>query len=532
MRRYQGLIMRRIIFLLLIFVSFSSFAGTSRESAYASCLFNAVPGHQICIDDGVNRIYRKVISSSTSVQTYLYYQQCTNTSQIYNEITHVCYAPPDCPSPGVLTLNTTTGYKTCTSSDVTCPDGSTAPTQAECTITCNYTPNVTTVGSIQTINWQTQTSPTSPCVNNSVSCTAPMVANIEHKRCDHQCDDGSIVDVSSGAQCPRPECKGQQTYNETTNKCDEPNCTSNGMTNDYLNPVTHNCEPEPYCMGEQTLNRLNIPHVCDDPVCTAPEVLNVTTKVCSKPPPPECKGAQYLNSDSTACIDPVCPTGFHLNADKICEFTPNCPPYSVKTMVGGVLKCADTPTNTESRTTESPTSTETTTKQNPDGTTTTTTQTPGTTSQTRTNPDGSTTTTTTVPGKTSTTDCPDCAKESTLRDIAKNLSSTTGLGNYSSVTNTTEKGNFDDSISDAQAALDENKDALTAKMAEVKTGVSSLFSDSVSGGGGSLPTIDLGNMKGVNVSQDLNKFSPELSVVGTIIIAMAWVMALSITLSR
>ncbi len=419
--------------------------------------------------------------------------------------------------------NTTTGV-----CPVTCPDGSTAPTQAECTVTCNYTPNITTVGSSQTIHWQTLNSASNVCVDNSVSCSSPLVANVEHKRCDLQCDDGSIVDVSSGAQCPPPTCVGGQTLNTSTNRCEDPSCTAQ----QYLDPASHTCLNEPNCVGGQTLNRLNVPHVCDDPVCTAPEVLNVTTKVCSKPPPPECKGAQYLNSDSTACIDPVCPTGFHLNADKICEFTPNCPPYSVKTMVGGVLKCADTPTNTESRTTESPTSTETTTKQNPDGTTTTTTQTPGTTSQTRTNPDGSTTTTTTVPGKTSTTDCPDCAKESTLRDIAKNLSSTTGLGNYSSVANTTEKGNFDDSIADAQAALDENKDALTAKMAEVKTGVSSLFSDSVSGGGGSLPTIDLGNMKGVNVSQDLNKFSPELSVVGTIIIAMAWVMALSITLSR
>ncbi len=175
MRRYQGLIMRRIIFLLLIFVSFSSFAGISRESAYASCLFNAVPGYHYCSDDGVSRIYRKMISSGSTLQTYLYCVQCTDTSQIYNEITHACYLPPTCTAPSVLQLNSVTGYKEC--SGVTCPDGSTAPTQAECTVTCNYTPNITTVGSSQTIHWQTLNSASNVCVDNSVSCSSPLVAS-------------------------------------------------------------------------------------------------------------------------------------------------------------------------------------------------------------------------------------------------------------------------------------------------------------------------------------------------------------------
>lgn len=492
--------MRRIIFLLLIFVSFSSFAGTSRESAYASCLFNAVPGYQICIDDGVNRIYRKVISSSTSVQTYLYYQQCTNTSQIYNEITHVCYAPPDCPSPGVLTLNTTTGYKTCTSPDVTCPDGSTAPTQEQCSVQCTAPKyklyNVCTDPPDCNASWPTggqyfdygtkscaTVSPITLCIGDSEKFCPPI----------NDCKSAGYICTNDPAAVAAATAERTEAINTAKASADASAAKAADAATKTVTPIAAatqakelaktNVDAAKSALNAVTANPNSTATQLSDAVQAYGKALNALNAASTKLDNSVSSGNQVSgysqDSQNHANAIPTDPTSGHAKQDAVLagQAADNAVAALNDAIAGGG--------------------------------------------------DGS--------GSGSgvqNSNCPDCAKESTLGDIAKNLSSTTGLGNYSSVDNTTEKGNFDDSISDAEAALDENKEALKDKMTEVKTGVSSLFNDSVFGGGGSLPTIDLGNMKGVNVSQDLNKFSPELSVVGTIIIAMAWVMALSITLSR
>lgn len=412
MRRYQGLIMLRIIIILFLLTFGRSAFSADFQTAWATCqarLASIPPTAQskYCKSrDDISQIYARYVTSGgtdTNYQTFSYTGPACSGGQLQSDLSNLCV--------------------------VACPDGSTAPTLALCTVTCNYTPNITTVGSSQTIHWQTLNSASNVCVDNSVSCSSPLVANVEQKRCDLQCTDGSIVDVSSGAQCPPPTCVGGQTLNTSTNQCEDPNCTYQ----QYFDPVAHSCLTEPNCVGGQTLNVLNVPHVCDEPICTGLQTLNITTHTCQDPPPAQCVGGQVLNTATNTCTDPVCPSGYHLNAGKVCENDGTCPLFTQKTMVDGVLKCATTPTNTESRTTDSPNVIETTTKQNPDGTTTTTTNTPGSTSVTTHNPDGSTTTTTTTPGKTSTTDCPDCAKESTLREVVKKLdakpgTSTAGTG--------------------------------------------------------------------------------------------------------
>lgn len=327
------------------------------------------------------------------------------------------YESDTCPYGG----SQSTAYGPCNNAPA-CPTGQTRnTTTGACENppppTCNYTPTLTTVGTTQTISWQTDNTATNSCTDNSVSCQAPLVANVEQKRCDLQCADGTTVDVSSGAQCPPPVCVGGQTLNTATNTCDEPVCSALQV----LDPATHTCLNNAVCVGGQTQNTTTMPYSCDEPVCTGLQLLNSTTHMCEDPAPAECVGAQTLNTATNSCIDPVCPSGFHLNAAKVCENDGECPLFTTKTMVDGMLKCVTTPTSTSTTN---------------DTSSTTNTTAPGTTSSTTTtNSDGTTstsvtttssTTNTSITNSTTTSTCDDCAKESTLREVAKKLDAKAG----------------------------------------------------------------------------------------------------------
>jgi len=581
MRRYQGLIMRRLIIFLSL-LCFSSYSlATDKPTAYASCNAFYSSAHPIyqnsfslgCQDTGTSFRPQQPSGSYDGSRYWSYTVSCDNSAQTYSTVTHLC--------------------------GVTCPDGSTAATQEQCTVHCLTGATVSTSGSVQTLSWQTLDTSTTPntCAPHSLDCTYPSVANAPAYACYLTCWDGSTVDNSAGSQCPPHPCSSIVNGNIITTRTRDPStdeCKNTGFkfcqsALEIPDAVSGDCLPKPGaidCGGYVVQSPLKCVKEVDhskDIVCSNGLIIQ-PPRVCSllPPDPNDCPGGS-ANVQTTGYYNGVagcimkdgttvaatgesskggtpdaghapppgtthqeyasgvpCTTNYAYACDptlpKINLPVENCGP-------GTAFVCAGTNLAPELPVEKLPDMviTSETTKTNPDGSKTvvSSSDTPTTKTVVTDNPDGTTTTSVVSNVPKVLSDCPDCAKESTLReavdglgDIAKNLSSSGGIGNYSSESNTTGKGNFDDSIADAQAALDENKDALTAKMAEVKTGVSSLLSNSVSGGGGSLPTIDLGNMKGVNVSQDLNKFSPQLNVVGTIIIAMAWVAALSITLSR
>jgi hypothetical protein len=398
--------MRRIIF--FAFLAFSAFA-------YADT-YPVQQGYKVNNFGSIHST-RDAACSAWSAGSYPFFSgsvyYCMRTNGTYDSnypINNVNY----CPYGGTV-------YGTSCINAPSCPTGQirnaiTGACQSP-PVTCNYTPTLTTVGDTQTISWQTDNTATNSCTDNSVSCQAPLVANVEHKRCDLLCTDGTTVDVSSGAQCPPPTCVGGQTLNTATNTCEEPVCSALQV----LNPATHTCLDNAVCVGGQTQNTSTMPYSCNEPVCTGLQLLNSTTHMCEDPAPAECIGAQTLNTATNSCIDPVCPSGYHLNAGKVCENDGECPLFTTRTMVDGMLKCVTTPTATQTTT---------------DTTSTTSTTTPGTTSDTTTtNSDGTTSTSSTttssttsisVTNSTSTSTCPDCAKESTLREAVKKLDATAG----------------------------------------------------------------------------------------------------------
>lgn len=423
--------MRKLIksFYLLFLISFS---GVSFADSYPANITYTLNGIIYNTHEAACKSYE---TSGTYIST-VYFRLSDNVPQCHltkkSDGTFVnnssAGATGSCPYGGTIT---TTWPKMCNNAPA-CPSGQTRnATTGACEDppppTCNYTPTLTTVGDTQTISWQTDNAATNSCTDNSVSCQAPLVANVEHKRCDLLCTDGTAVDVSSGEQCPPPVCVGGQTLNSATNTCEEPVCSAMQV----LDPATHTCLDNAVCVGGQTQNTTTMPYSCDEPVCTGSQLLNSTTHICEDPAPAECIGGQTLNTATNSCIDPVCPSGYHLNAGKVCENDGECPLFTTKTMVDGMLKCVTTPTATDTTTntsnTTTPGATSNTTTTNSDGTTSTSTTTT------------SSTTSTSVTNITSTSTCDDCAKESTLREAVKKLDAKAGTstaGNAGSVMGT------------------------------------------------------------------------------------------------
>ncbi len=416
--------MRRII--ILAFAFFSNIAIADTYPAVSQINYCAVYNSQIC-STSVSSVSAFCTGPLAAVlpSSYLFYGvQVLGSSSYCNFVNSsgAFVASPQvnvttvyiCPNGGTLSGTSCVNATACTVPQVR--NATTGACQAP-PVTCNATPSLTSIGGTQTVTWQTTNTATNSCTNNSFSCNAPLVANVEMKRCDLTCSDGTTVNVSGGAQCPPPVCVGGQTLNTATNTCQDPVCSALQV----LNPATHTCINNAVCVGGQTQNTSTMPYSCNEPVCAGIQLLNTTTHMCENPPPAVCVGGQTLNTATNTCTDPVCSSGYHLNAGKICENDGECPLFTTKTMVDGVLKCATTPTATKTNSTT--------------GNTTNTTS-PGTTSNTTTtNPDGTVShSTTTTPGDTITTTnnsttnstCDDCAKESTLREVVKKLDAKKG----------------------------------------------------------------------------------------------------------
>jgi hypothetical protein len=216
-----------------------------------------------------------------------------------------------CPYGGTVSGSSCINAPSCTASQVR--DATTGECKAPA-VSCNYTPLLTTVGTTQTIHWQIDGG-NNTCTDQSVSCQSPLVANTENKRCDLLCSDGTTANVDSGASCPPPVCVGEQTVNTATNTCQEPVCSNLQV----LDTVHHICLDNLICVGGQTRNTSTLPYSCDDPVCTGIKILDTSSHICIDPPPAVCVGSQTLDVATNSCVDPVCPSGYHLNADKVCE---------------------------------------------------------------------------------------------------------------------------------------------------------------------------------------------------------------------
>jgi len=91
-------------------------------------------------------------------------------------------------------------------------------------------------------------------------------------------------------------------------------------------------------------------------------------------------------------------------------------------------------------------------------------------------------------------------------------------------------GSFEQAIQDGEDLIVESRGQLDDKMQEIRAGVSSIFGSAISNGAESLPVVDFGTMKGVSVVLDLNKYADQLSIISAIIMALAWLAALSIIL--
>lgn len=494
--------MRRII-LLLFLISFSSVHAQSMETAYAlcgewlsthqglglgSCYATSGPPYFIVVDG----------ASGAHAASWAYSDYCLDSYKTMNFITHVCYRAPTCTSPAKLILDTTTGYKTCVDSSVTCPDGSTAPTLAQCPTNC-----------------------TAPKYNLNGVCTDPPDCNANTLGLG-----GNYFDYATKS------CKsGDRTI-----------CITQGGVNNFYCPPIQDCKPVGYictndpaataaAAAERANNFSAAKSKADAAAAKAADAAaKAATSAAAAKSEKELAAAKVQaakdalaavtgnpNSTSAALSDAVQAYGKALQAQTAAANKSD----NSQASAGETAGYSQEASNHDAAVPGSPTSGHAQNEADLAG-------------QAAENAWDSLNDAIVGGGKGSGQQNQDTggATEATLQKVLDKLTPKGTLGTYSGVGTGAEKGNFDDSISDAQLALDGEKIALQDKMNEIKTGVSTLFVSSIAGGGGALPVIDFGNMKGVSVVLDMNKYSDQFGVVSTAIVAIAWLSAFSIILSR
>jgi hypothetical protein len=310
------------------------------------------------------------------------------------------------------------------------------------------------------------------------------------------CPDGEIFSEAAYGCIPKPaDCSTE----EIGQVCGGVVCSGQyvGPYNCWLPPETtpQGCESgfkiqntscPAVCVGQQIENPIT--HHCDDPVCDPDQTL----------------------VDGSCYHTPICNIGYVPTFDGAtgsmgCSFN-QCPPGYVQGDVNGTITCAKGGSTTPGTVTPDPN----------DPPSTTVTQPP---LDENGNPTGPTVITVN-PGKQNISlDTAGLAQETTLQQIMSGKGKEKqGPGN----------GLFDDTI--PAAAEDAAKGEFQQQLALVRSEFSQLTDVSLPNGGGSLPVINLGNIKGETIIIDMNRWADPLSWVAMTIEFAAIIIAFVIIL--
>jgi hypothetical protein len=374
---------------------------------------------------------------------------------------------------------------------ISCNDGSTVIPPATCPIpSCPHLVN----GSIITLRAWDQ---------SELSCK-----NLEVIQCDSQME---IADAETGDCLPKPgatDCGNGIVVIAPVQCSSEPDDSQMITCDDGLKiypPRT--CSPIPLdpasCGSGKTAGFLNDVAVCINEDGTT-EPYPTQTNNTDAYNPQAYKAGVACNSNYSMPCDPALPP---VPPDVNLPTTETCGPGTFFTCADAFTKPippdlypkAPTPTNTESTSTSTSTSTSVT---NIDGSVTTT---------STTNTGGSSTTT-----GASTTNCPDCAKESTLKELVNRVGGLTKGTGKSFTPNAA--GSFDSSVPLGAAA--DAKNAYNTQFQSIRSSLSGAFSP-INTGAASLPSFDYGTFYGVHVASDLNRYAEQLSYVGLAVMLLA-----------
>jgi len=264
--------------LFLVFTLFSTLSyAYNQPEAYQACLSHIVPSYMSCVRHDVSSASLCFIGLNNNTGNYAGSNYCWNPAtdcpsgqerltplsactltctapQVLNSVINGCYTPPACNDPTfpLLSLNATTGYKTCTSA-CSITDGAvcyTSPSQSYCDVN----------GSIF--------SPVSMCI---------------------------------------PTCDaGTQWYNAVTNKCDAQSSCTYPLMRD---PVTNSCVTDPNSCGSTShVDPVTGQCVLNPLVCHAAHThANATNDHCDPDPPRQCDPGQH--DDGTVRRQLPCPIG-------------------------------------------------------------------------------------------------------------------------------------------------------------------------------------------------------------------------------
>ncbi len=512
--------MRKLIIFLILLFSGSVFADTYPAHSTYSNYYNGV-------------VYSSTVSMSdlcskmpTVLGTAPYFNPSPPQCAVYTQygftfVTINNYLT--CPYGGTVSGSDCINAPSCTAPQVR--NATTGMCETPPPATCQTTPTTTTSGSTQTLSWETLNTSSNTCDPHSLNCDYPLAVNATTKQCDLTCSDGSTVDVSAGAQCPPPSCPNQvngnmitkQAWNSVTQKCENSDIVYCDGQLQVPDAGTGTCLPKPGAIDCGNGIVVISPLVCSSEPdhsqdITCPDGLIISPpRTCAllPPDPANCPGGAsavettgYVNGVPTCVMKDGTTTaaadgsqspaddkynpqnykaGVACNASNSYPCDPSLPVVSAPGLTGiekcgpgTFFTCVDkhdkpvapalhpaSPSPTTSATTT--TGTSTTIITNSDGSTSTQTST--------TNNTGTTTTT----GAT-TTDCPDCAKESTLREIVDRIGKSSRSGSV------WQPGNGTGPPSDTNAdEILSKKAAVSSMIFDIKSQMSGLM-PSVSGG--------------------------------------------------
>ncbi|WP_169740971.1 hypothetical protein [Methylomicrobium agile] len=329
----------------------------------------------------------------------------------------------------------------------------------------------------------------------SEDCPAGKTANFLTGQCEYACSDGQVHNPGGdGCIDKPPDCSSEQI----AQMCGGSICTGT-------------FQPPTLCW----LSSASAPAGCESgtkftegcpQVCGPGQTVDPNTHACLDPTCPD--GQTYVNGSCKTTL--TCKTGFVANyTTGACEFN-QCPDGYTTGAVNGQMYCAKRLQGTVQKNEHKTTQENSTVTTNSDGSISI---------QTTTDSDASSTSDVDI-------DTSGLAQEETMQGVEKGikgLSQGDGKGKGAP-----GNGAFDPSVPAAASA--EAEAEFNAALAAAKSGFSSLFANMLPAGGGELPIIDIGTIKGVPVVIDMNRYAGQLAIIGNVMVFAALVFAVYIVL--
>ncbi len=478
--------MRRInLFLFLFLISNTVFA-VSKEYAFNQCLGGGSYTSELCVDDSALSRFKRISPYTGNALAYYPYSsiECNDPAKSFNNVTKACYLPPTCTPPAVLTLNTTTGFKTCVSPEVNCTrpkynlDGvCTDPPDCNATWPTggyffDYGNKMCAEGTERVL-----------CIGGAGSSDKYCPPIQECKPASHICTNDPDTNAAELAARTAAIAAAKAKADASKAKADE--AAAQAAT-----PQAAAAQAKALAAANAAAAKAALDNVRNNPSSTDQQLSDAVQELGNALKAQTAAAARADNTNNSAgqAAGFAASAGQHAAAvptDPTSQHAQNDADLAGQAADGALAALNDAIAGGGSGSGEQ--------SQDTGG-----------------------------------------ATEDTLGKVLDKLTAHSQPGAYTPGTangGNSEKGSLNDMKDQGLDEIEAGKAELSAKIDEVRNGLAALGGE-VSNGGGQLPVITVGTVKGVELKYDMDQYAEQFQPVSTAILALAWVTAFSIILSK